>query len=215
MGFIHQENRTSFWICYNSAINLSIIKRLTKKSIPLNSYRKDQETGRVIIQISLDKYDDVFDDWDSSPFKMRDIEDEFLDFIWDSIEDIPSHMDVIFEFSIPQALQNEQKEKVLISALNHQFDYMLRKIKRQRIKDLKETLRYFSIGVFFFIVFYTVFDEASSFISQIIKDGLFVGGWLFIWETFSNIFIKSYKLSEERQIIQRFKRAQIKFILRP
>lgn len=146
---------------------------------------------------------------------MRDIEDEFLDFIWDSIEDIPSHMDVIFEFSIPQALQNEQKEKVLISALNHQFDYMLRKIKRQRIKDLKETLRYFSIGVFFFIVFYTVFDEASSFISQIIKDGLFVGGWLFIWETFSNIFIKSYKLSEERQIIQRFKRAQIKFILRP
>lgn len=196
-------------------MNLSIIKRLTKKSIPLNSYRKDQETGRVIIQISLDKYDDVFDDWDSSPFKMRDIEDEFLDFIWDSIEDIPSHMDVIFEFSIPQALQNEQKEKVLISALNHQFDYMLRKIKRQRIKDLKETLRYFSIGVFFFIVFYTVFDEASSFISQIIKDGLFVGGWLFIWETFSNIFIKSYKLSEERQIIQRFKRARIKFILRP
>lgn len=196
-------------------MNLSIIKRLTKKSIPLNSYRKDQETGRVIIQISLDKYDDVFDDWDSSPFKMRDIEDEFLDFIWDSIEDIPSHMDVIFEFSIPQTLQNEQKEKVLISALNHQFDYMLRKIKRQRIKDLKETLRYFSIGVFFFIVFYTVFDEASSFISQIIKDGLFVGGWLFIWETFSNIFIKSYKLSEERQIIQRFKRAQIKFILRP
>ena len=196
-------------------MDLSIIKRLTKKSIPLNSYRKDQETGRVIIQISLDKYDDVFDDWDSSPFKMRDIEDEFLDFIWDSIEDIPSHMDVIFEFSIPQALQNEQKEKVLISALNHQFDYMLRKIKRQRIKDLKETLRYFSIGVFFFIVFYTVFDEASSFISQIIKDGLFVGGWLFIWETFSNIFIKSYKLSEERQIIQRFKRARIKFILRP
>ena len=196
-------------------MNLSIIKRLTKKSIPLNSYRKDQETGRVIIQISLDKYDDVFDDWDSSPFKMRDIEDEFLDFIWDSIEDIPSHMDVIFEFSIPQTLQNEQKEKVLISALNHQFDYMLRKIKRQRIKDLKETLRYFSIGVFFFIVFYTVFDEASSFISQIIKDGLFVGGWLFIWETFSNIFIKSYKLSEERQIIQRFKRARIKFILRP
>ena len=196
-------------------MDLSIIKRLAKKSIPLNSYRKDQETGRVIIQISLDKYDDVFDDWDSSPFKMRDIEDEFLDFIWDSIEDIPSHMDVIFEFSIPQALQNEQKEKVLISALNHQFDYMLRKIKRQRIKDLKETLRYFSIGVFFFIVFYTVFDEASSFISQIIKDGLFVGGWLFIWETFSNIFIKSYKLSEERQIIRRFKRARIKFILRP
>ncbi len=196
-------------------MNLSLIKHLTKKSIPLNSYRRDPETGRIIIQISLDKYDDVFDDWDSSPFKMRDIEDEFLDFIWDSIEDIPPHMDVIFEFSIPQSLQNDQKEKVLVSALNHQFDYMLRKIKRQRIKDLKETLRYFSIGVIFFIVFYTVFDEASSFISQIIKDGLFVGGWLFIWETFSNIFIKSYKLSEERQIIQRFKRAQIKFILRP
>lgn len=196
-------------------MNLIDLKRLSKKNVPLNSYRKDQESGRVIIQISLDKYDDVFDDWDSSPFKMRDIEDEFLDFIWDSIEDIPPHMDVIFEFSIPESLHNDQKEKVLISALNHQFDYMLRKNKRQRIRDIKETLRYFSIGILFFIISYTLFEETTSFITQIIKDGFFVGAWLFIWETFSNIFIKSYKLSEERQIVQRFKRAQIKFILRP
>lgn len=196
-------------------MNLSAFKRLSKKNVPLNSYRKDQESGRVIIQISLDKYDDVFDDWDSSPFKMRDIEDEFLDFIWDSIEDIPPHMDVIFEFSIPESLHNDQKEKVLISALNHQFDYMLRKNKRQRIRDIKETLRYFSIGILFFIISYTVFEETTNFISQIIKDGFFVGAWLFIWETFSNIFIKSYKLTEDRQIVQRFKRAQIKFILRP
>ena len=145
----------------------------------------------------------------------RSIEDEFLDFIWDSIEDIPPHMDVIFEFSIPESLHNDQKEKVLISALNHQFDYMLRKNKRQRIRDIKETLRYFSIGILFFIISYTLFEETTSFITQIIKDGFFVGAWLFIWETFSNIFIKSYKLSEERQIVQRFKRAQIKFILRP
>ena len=52
----------------------------TKKNDTLNSYRKDKESGRVIIPISLDKYDDVFDDWDPSPFKLRDIEDEFLGF---------------------------------------------------------------------------------------------------------------------------------------
>ena len=61
-------------------MNLDILKRLSKKNVPLNTYRKDPTSGRVIIQISLDDYDDVFDDWDSSPFKMRDIEDEFLDF---------------------------------------------------------------------------------------------------------------------------------------
>jgi len=186
----------------------------SKKNDTLNSYRKDKESGRVIIPISLDKYDDVFDDWDPSPFKLRDIEDEFLDFIWDSIEDIPSHMEVIFEFSIPQPLHSEQKEKVLVSALNHQFDYMLRKNQRQRVKDYKEALRYFVIGILFFVISYTRPVESSSFFSRILSDGLFVGGWLFIWETFSDLFIKSHKLMEDRRIVQRFKRAEIQFVQR-
>ena len=40
------------------------------------------------------------------------------------------------------------------------------------------------------------------------------GGWLFIWETFSDLFIKSHKLMEDRRIVQRFKRAEIQFVQR-
>jgi len=91
---------------------------------------------------------------------------------------------------------------------------MLRKNLRQRVKDYKEALRYFVIGILFFVISYTRPVESSSFFSRILSDGLFVGGWLFIWETFSDLFIKSHKLMEDRRIVQRFKRAEIQFVQR-
>ena len=47
-------------------------------------YKFDKKSKTYLIEVSLDDYDDVFDDWDPSPFKKRDIEDEFSDFILDS-----------------------------------------------------------------------------------------------------------------------------------
>lgn len=52
-------------------------------------YKYEKETEHYLIEVSLDDYGDVYDNWDPSPFKQRDIEDEFHDFIFNSSEDIP------------------------------------------------------------------------------------------------------------------------------
>jgi len=182
-----------------------------KKKLTENYYR-DRETDAYIIPIWLDSYDDVFDDWDPSPFKMRDIEDEFLDFLWDSVEDIPKREDIIFEFFIPAALKNVQKEQILVSALMHHFDYMEIRNEKKLQKERLEAAKYFALGILFFIIAYMGPFKADTLAVRIMEDGLFVGGWVFMWETFSNLFIESREFNEERHIIRRFMKAKVRFV---
>lgn len=177
-------------------------------------YVFDKESQAFVISVALDDYNDVFDDWDPSPFKLRDIEDEFLDFLWDSVEDIPKKYPLIFELSIPTSLKNEAKEKQLISALGHQFDYMISKNARKRRHERLEEVKYFVFAVIFFLVAYLYPFDSELLISKVISEGVFIGGWVFMWEVISNIFIESRELNEEKTVVKRFKNATIRFVER-
>lgn len=54
--------------------------------------------------------------------------------------------------------------------------------------------------------------KADTLAIRIMEDGLFVGGWVFMWETFSNLFIESREFNEERHIIKRFMKAEVRFV---
>lgn len=186
--------------------------KIKKKKKLFENYNRDPDSNAYIIPIWLDSYDDVFDDWDPSPFKMRDIEDEFLDFLWDSVEDIPKRDEIIFEFFIPAALKNSQKEQILVSALKHHFDYMAIRNEKKRRKEHLEAMKYFVLGIIFFIIAYMGPFKSDTLMVRIMEDGLFVGGWVFMWETFSNLFIESREFNEERAIIKRFMKANVRFV---
>lgn len=70
------------------------------------AYRYDGDEKAYVIEVSLDSYDDIYDEWDPSPFKKRDIEDEFDDFIRDSSSDIPIKFKLIIELFLPSVEKN-------------------------------------------------------------------------------------------------------------
>lgn len=51
-------------------------------------YERNPENGNFIIEISLDNYAEIFNEWDHAPFKRKDINPELLNFLEDSIDDI-------------------------------------------------------------------------------------------------------------------------------
>ncbi|MCK8060068.1 MULTISPECIES: hypothetical protein [unclassified Fusibacter] len=168
------------------------------------AYKQDHETGAFLISVFLDTYEDVFDDWDPTPFKKRDIEDEFLDFLWDSAEDIPLKEDLLIVFRIDEKLRDEKKEAQIVHALKNHFEYMLSKSKRAFRKEQNESLLYFMLGISFFLVAYLNLIESTNLVGKILEDGLFVGAWVFMWESFSNLFIESKNLIYEQRLIKRF-----------
>ena len=120
-----------------------------------NLYKFEAKNQHYLIEVSLDDYDDVYDSWDPSPFKRRDIEDEFHDYIFNSSEDIPLNYELSIILYMPLEKKDENKEKALISAYHNYYNYALarfaKNIARLQQKiffSLLMSVLFLSIGYF-------------------------------------------------------------------
>ena len=82
-----------------------------KKSTLDRLYSYDKRNNAYKIEISLDKYEDIYNEWDPTPFKKRDIEEEFIKYVIDSSVDIPMRYNLDLELYLPESMYDEKKEK--------------------------------------------------------------------------------------------------------
>lgn len=174
-------------------------------------YRYDESDGSYIVEVSLDEYEDVYDEWDPSPFKKRDIEDEFDDFIWDSANDIPLKYKIKIVLYLPMAQKNEGKEKALREAYDNFYSFRLIRAYKTQKNIQKKILTYLMMSLTFLYIGY-FYSAESGIVMSVLKEGIFIGGWVFLWEVFTLIFIT---LGEERKvskIVKRLLDSKISFI---
>ncbi|QUH25860.1 hypothetical protein [Serpentinicella alkaliphila] len=185
---------------------------MRKKRYFQHLYKYDELSNTYLIEVSLDSYDDVYDDWDASPFKKRDIEDEFNDFVVNSSQDIPFNHDIKIVLYLPESKKDEQKEATLISAYKNYYAYALDRLDKRKSILYEKTIFYLLFSVFMLSIGYFFFRGTMTIFSNILHEGIFIGGWVFLWEFFTSIFITRRELHEEYKIFKRLYKANIIFI---
>jgi hypothetical protein len=78
-----------------------------KKNTLLNYYNINTETSAYMIEISLDDYAELFNGWDASPLRRRDLEPELLDYLEQSGSEIPLINDVELYLYLPEKLRDD------------------------------------------------------------------------------------------------------------
>ncbi len=174
-----------------------------RKNYHLQTYNRD-ENGAFQIRVALDKYEDIYDDWDPAPFRRRDIEENFIEYIWESALDIPIREKIIVLFLMNAEVRNAKKEEQLTRALNNHFTYLLRKSERAYLMEQAESLRYFILGIILVVLAYSDFFGSVNLWVKIFEEGVTVGAWVLLWEAFSNLFIECRSIRQEQKIIKRF-----------
>jgi hypothetical protein len=189
---------------------------MRKKKYFQKLYNFDQESQSYFIDVSLDSYDDVYDEWDPSPFKKRDIEDEFNDFVVNSSEDIPLNYNISVVLYLPSSKRDEKKETNLIAAYQNFYEYeterLLKKKQNLRNKNISHLTMSFSLLTLYFLWEGLSETQTGFFISFPLKEGLMIGGWVFLWEVFTNIFIRGKELRRQFKLYQRLFQANLKFV---
>lgn len=178
-------------------------------------YKYDDETKSYLIEVSLDDYNDVYDDWDPAPFKKRDIETEFNDFIVDSSGDIPLNFNVSIVLYLPATKQNTQKETTLITAYHNYYGYALDRLNKDKSNLNKRNTSYLFFSFMFLGIGYFFFTQTNHLLLQILHEGIFIGGWVFLWEFFTNVFIAKRELVSDYRLIKRLYEANILFKYQP
>ncbi len=167
------------------------------------------------IEIQVNKVEDLFDDFDPSPFLSKDMDDECYDYLLSYTKEI-----------------GYRKIKNLIVYLNNNitesqkiyYSESIRNFFKYKLTLLKLKLRTFlkSIGIVFiasslimtiFILFASRLEKinAPSFFQFYIKETLLVLSWVSLWKPINMLLFELLPRVNEIQIIRKLSEVKVRF----
>ncbi|KDR93920.1 hypothetical protein SAMN02745945_01117 [Peptoclostridium litorale DSM 5388] len=176
-------------------------------------YRFDKTRNTFIIEVSLDDYNEVFNGWDPSPFKKRDIEPDLKFFLEECSYDIPLKYELEIWFYMPEHMKDIKKERLTEAGIKNNFDFLTHIIGRELRSSKKKTIVYATMAFAFLFLAYSVQRNSISgkLLYSIMLEGVFIGGWVFLWEAFSIMFIVDQDVKKKLKEYKRFIRTNIEF----
>jgi len=157
-------------------------------------------------------YTDLYNEWDFSPQKKRDMDEDLFKYIISCSSEIPMKMKIIIRMHLPATIKSDDKEKFAKLGIERYFNYCLERNTFQRRKAYRNMLSYGIAGLVFLIMgsYLPQIMQDFSF-QEIIREGLVIGGWVLFWESFSIIFFEDAFFRETRRHLRRLIHSSLEF----
>lgn len=185
---------------------------MKKKLDPKDLYRFDKEQDAYHIDISLDVYLDVFNPWDYSPLRRRDIDKDLMQYLKECSNEIPLRHQLIMNFYLPESVRNPEEEAKQKSGIQNYFAHATYTAGMKRKRYDRSTF-YYALSGFIFLVLGLFIERLlpNPLFKEILAQGLFIGGWVLFWESFSFIFFSRRAVVREIREFERLQEAAITY----
>jgi len=186
-----------------------------KKTNLKKIYRFNEDEKVFTIEVSLDYYQELFNDWDASPMRKRDLNPELVEYLEAASYDIPRSNKLEISFSIPVAEKNIPREKKSIDGIKNNFMTALYFIKKELNLILRKIAFFIILGFIFILTAYLTQNQTSIAVGfNVLFEGVYIGGWVLLWEAFSLFFFSMYELRKRKAMYTRFFNSNIVFSYR-
>ena len=171
-----------------------------KKSI-ISRYER---TGKneVIIDASVRTVEDLYNNFDrTAPYLKKDLDQEFVDYIIESVREIGKT-----GFVIRISLSNMPDEPVMDrvrSSIRTYFQYLQETERRALVTMFRRSIVLFAIGLMLLalaIMATRRFSSSEGVLTEVFAQGLTVAAWVSLWEAIANLFLEWFP---HRQDIRR------------
>ena len=175
-------------------------------------YKQNKKTGAALVEIRLDDYDEMFRGWDASPAAHREMHPELLRFMEESGFEIDYKRPIEFCFFVEKDNLDKEKESLSKEAIRNNFKMAVFRADKTLNKNRRRMMAYVFFSILFLIASFIMTEAASPHIlSQIFIQGLFVGGWVLLWEAFSIFFFTSHEIRQRRKRYVKFLDSDVYF----
>jgi hypothetical protein len=175
-------------------------------------YRKNYDSGRVIIDIALEDYIEFFHEWDNSVFKKRDLHSELALFLDLCSEDIPLRKKLEIVFSLNTSEINKEKEELIHISYRNYYNSLKRLEDRKTKRFVRNSMILLFISLILLSAYGLLIDtRVDTFLSRVLLESLLIGGWVFTWEAVHVLFIDIIEPFHRRREIERFLEATLIF----
>ncbi|MCK9351536.1 MAG: hypothetical protein WCT49_00470 [Candidatus Paceibacterota bacterium] len=194
---------------------INTIFRIFQKQRSKDLYRYSKELNTCYIDVEIDFYRELYNEWDFSPITNRDLDEELFEFLESSVEDISPKYNICIVFNIPENLKDAEKEEKSIQGFLNYFNYEIRKQNNKIRKTANHAITCGIYGLMFLFAgtFATQYLETHELYAKFsfLAEGLIIGGWVFGWHLIEIIFFRSEELFSQKKILERLRDAKIEF----
>lgn len=174
-----------------------------KKDIFKKIYRYDSTDNVYLVEMAINNFYEIFHDWDGSAIRKKDLDPDMVDYMIEAVQELPKKVNIRIVFNIRQHHKNKSLEDIGITALQNYFDFRIFINRRRMYRLIKTASLYLTLGFIFIFSANQLADYLQNITSSIFSEGLFIGGWVFVWESVSLLFFKTRIIHNESR---RFKK---------
>ena len=183
-----------------------------KKLETLSLYRTNPENNAYLIEVSLDDYSELFNGWDASPVRRKDLEPELLDYLEEAGTEIPIKQSIEMVFYLPKDKRDAEKDERSILTIQNNFKVVNQMIQKKIERNYRRLLVYVTLSLIFLVAAYLLRNVTTlSLLTNIMIEGFFIGGWFLLWEAFSLFFFDTHEFKIRQKIFKRFIDSKIIF----
>ncbi|MFH1222105.1 MAG: hypothetical protein V1492_03405 [Candidatus Micrarchaeota archaeon] len=174
---------------------------------------KKPATFLNLVHIALDTYDDIFSDFDASPYSTRILSDDFLKEVQKRyVERKRGGFEI--RFTLPKALRNAKTETLIKKRLKDYFELLLKnthyELKKKRIRG------WTYIGAGFVLLASQLYlaaqPDGNSYIVKLLEILMVPAGWYGMFVGIENILETPAKLEDQQKFYERLKNANYLFM---
>lgn len=166
-----------------------------------------------LVHIALDTYDDIFSDFDPSPYQIRVLSDDFLKEVQKRYVE---NKDRTFEvrFSLPNSMRSIKTENIIKKRLKDYFTAQYRHTEHEIERHRKNGGIYLFFGFIMMVIniFLTSYSEQYLYAVKILEILLVPLGWYYIWSGIQKVSEIPKSLREHKKFYDKFRNAVFYFI---
>lgn len=176
------------------------------------STRYRVEGDRHCVDIRVRSPRQLFDLRDPAPFRVRDLDEDAVDYVVGALEELPGEpVRIVIHVGEPEP---SLPDEVVVDAVRAHFQHERALVTRRIRRMLRHGRTTLGIGVAVLVALLSLAElvAASSLppqLRQIVREGLVISGWVALWRPLELLFYDWWPLLDRRRLYDRILDASI------
>jgi hypothetical protein len=173
------------------------------------------EDGRVVIDVSASKVEELYEDFDKqAPFHRKDLDEELASYLAGCVREI-GPVDFLIRFTLDASPSAELQERIRIS-LRKFFIYQ-RELEIASVKRLlRKALAFFLSGVALIAFSFRLGmimppGQGLPFYQKVLVEGVTIAAWVSLWESLSLFLFNWWPARQRIRLNTRIANAEVLF----
>ncbi|PIR26355.1 MAG: hypothetical protein COX62_06600 [Deltaproteobacteria bacterium CG_4_10_14_0_2_um_filter_43_8] len=174
------------------------------------------QDGYYHVELKINQLQQLFSSHDPAPFRERDLDDDAVEYIMESLKEIKFLDPVKLVIHLPEEEIKESAQKETAAAIHNYFSYE-EVLTQKKMKALFKQGQFFLLIGFLFLLgcmysSYFILKAADSVFLHILGEGLNIIGWVAMWKPIEILLYDWRPLSRARKYYQKLMMMEVELV---